>query len=132
MQHRVMLNGGGDDVVALVPLGKGCALDGPVVALAAPGGEVNLRGLRADGLCHLLAGCVHGPAGVPAGGVDAGGVAVDFAEIGKHGLEHFRRYGGGGGVVHIDAIHGVLLLCCALVGEVEALLLQHIPQGNGL
>ena len=106
MQHRVMLDGAGDDVVALIPSGEGRALDGPVVALGAAGSEVDFLGLGADGPSHLPAGGIHGAAGVAAGGVDAGGVAEALGKVGQHGLQHFGRNGGGCRVVKINSVHG--------------------------
>ena len=48
VQHGVVLDLRGDDVVALIPAGVGRAADGPIVALGAAAGEVDLRTLRAD------------------------------------------------------------------------------------
>ena len=45
MQQRVVLDLAGDDVVALFPVGEGRALDSPVIAFRAAGGEINLGGL---------------------------------------------------------------------------------------
>ena len=36
---------GGDDVVALLPVGEGRALDGPVIAFRTAGGKVDFGGL---------------------------------------------------------------------------------------
>ena len=80
VQHCVMLDGGGNDVL----FARLCysAADGPVVAFAAPGGEVNFPGLGMKRRGHLPPGVLHRFASLPPGGVDGTGIARLFREEG--------------------------------------------------
>ena len=86
LEHRVVLDGGGDEVLALLLLGVGRAQDGPVVGLGAAAGEVDLVGLGADGAGDGLPGLLHGAGRAESQAVDGGGVAVLLGEPGEHGL----------------------------------------------
>ena len=109
VEHSVVLDGAGDDVLALLLHGFAAQTDGPVVAFAAASGEVYLAGFRADGIRHLLAGSFHRLAGFTAYAVDGAGVAEGLGEIRQHGFQHFGAGCGGGRIVHIDHItHGVV------------------------
>lgn len=99
-----MLNGGGNDVIALFAVGKGSALERPVIAFAAAGGKVDFLGLAVERGGYLAARFVQCLAGIAAGGMDAAGVAIALAEIGKHFFKHCGIDRRGGGVIHIDAV----------------------------
>ena len=82
----------GDDVVALLPVHLGHALDREVVGLGAAGGEDDLLGIAgADELGDLLAGLLDGRLGLPAERVvAAGGVAELLGEVRQHRLDDPR------------------------------------------
>ena len=84
---------------------EGDALDGEIVALGAAGGEVDLVWLGAEQSRHGTAGFFQFLAGVAAGGMDGGRVAVYLGIAGQHGLQRLFANGGSRGVVQIDAVH---------------------------
>ncbi len=101
VQDGVMLDGGGDEVVA----GTQDAEDGGVIALSAAGGEDDLGGAAVQQSGNLHAGVLDGGAGALAEMVDGGGVAEGFDEERPHGLEHLGEQRRGGVGVHVDAAH---------------------------
>ena len=103
VEHGLVLGDRGDDVVALLAVHLGDALDGEVVALGGAGGEDDFFGGRADQLGDALARGLHALFGGPAEGViAAGGVAELLHEVGQHLFQHPRIHRGGGVVVHVD------------------------------
>ena len=97
MKHRVVLKPGTDDM--FFPLFRqlmGGALDGPVVRLAAAGGEENFAGLRVEAAGNVLPGGFHRLFRVPTHGIQAGWIAVVLSIIRKHGFHHGLRYRGSG------------------------------------
>ena len=102
VQHRVVLEGGGDDMglPGFLPR-RSRAADGLVVGLAAAGGEGDLPGLGPDDRRDLGSGLLQTFFRVLAQGVEAGGVAVVVLQTGHHGVDggaaHFR----GGRVVGV-------------------------------
>ena len=99
----VVLERTGDQVLlVLACLGKGSALDRPVVGLRAAAGKEDLGRGSVDGLCHLCAAGVHELLGLIADTVMAAGVAAGTAQRLDHDSQHFRRAGRGGGIVQID------------------------------
>ena len=74
----------------------GGALDGPVVRLAAAGGEENFAGLRVEAAGNVLTGGFHRLFRVPNHGIHAGWIAVVLSIIRKHGFHHGLRYRGSG------------------------------------
>jgi len=102
MQDGVVLDGGGDEVVA----GVEDAEEGEVVAFGAAGGEDDLGGAATEEASDGLAGVVDGGACVLALLVDGAGVAEVLEEEGTHGVEDLGEQGGGGVRVHVDALHG--------------------------
>ena len=103
VQHRVVLEGGGDEVL----FAPGRALtrqlpDGPVVRLRAAGGEVNLPRLRAQAPGHALPGLLQRRAGALPQLVEAGGVAVVLPQRREHRRQSRLADAGGGRVVHIN------------------------------
>ena len=91
VEHAVVFDSGGDDVVAPLLGGEGDALDGGVVRLAAAAGEDDLVGAAIQDAGHREAGLVHGLAGLLSQAVDTGGVAEFPGEVGHHRFQHFRR-----------------------------------------
>ena len=112
VEHRVVLKGGGDDVVLALALhGAGSALNGPVVAFGAAAGEVDFPWLGPQAAGHRGPGLLQGALGLLAQSVKAGGVAVYFFIEGEHGLQHLGGNGGGGGVVRVNLpVHGMTFL----------------------
>ena len=103
VEHGFVLGDRGDDVVALLAVHFGDALDGEVVALGGAGGEDHFLGGRADQLGDALARGLHAFFGGPAEGViAAGGIAELLHEVGQHFFQHPRVHGGGGVVIHVD------------------------------
>jgi hypothetical protein len=94
---RPLLDRRGDDVVALLSVHLGHALERQVDGLRAPGGEDDLLGIPgADQLGDLVAGTVHRPFRFPAEGVIAArGVPEFLREVRNHRVEdprvHRRR-----------------------------------------
>ena len=103
VEHRLVLGARGDDVVALLPVELGHALDGEVVRLGRAGGEDDLLLASADQAGDLLARLFDRFLRFPAEGVAAaGGIAEVGGEVGHHRLEHARVERRGGVVVHVD------------------------------
>ena len=102
MQHRMMLNGAGDDMLALLLHGFAAQTDGPVVAFAAASGKVHFPCFRADGVRHLLAGSFHSLASLAANAVNGTGITVSLGKERQHGLQYFGTGGGGRRIIHID------------------------------
>ena len=110
MEHRVVLDGAGDDVLALVPAGVGRPPQGPVVRFGAAAGKVDFSRLGPQGLRRLLPGLLYRLARLPPRLVHRGGVSVAAGQIGHHGLQHRLGDSGGGRVIHVNLIHGGSLL----------------------
>ncbi|KAF5037388.1 hypothetical protein DSECCO2_565140 [anaerobic digester metagenome] len=71
MEDGVVLDRGGDDMVALLFCGGSHPLDRPVVGFRAAGGEEDFLGLCPESLRHLSPRPLHalaGPAGEPVEG----------------------------------------------------------------
>ena len=99
----VVLKRTGDEVLlVLACLGKGSALDRPVVSLRAAAGEEDLRRGSMDGLGHLRAAGVHELLGLVANAVVAAGVAAGTAQGLDHDSQHLGCAGSRGGIVEID------------------------------
>ena len=108
VEHRLVFGHTRDDVVALVLIELGHALDGQIVGLCRTAGKDDFLGLGADGLGNLAAGGIDGLFSRPAKGmVAAGGIAKVFVEVRQHGLQHPWIHRSGGLVVHVDRLwHG--------------------------
>ena len=103
VEHGLVLGRLGDDVVALLAIHLGDALDGKVVALGGAGGEDDFFRGRADQLGDPLARLLDRLLGHPAElMIAAGGVAEVLGEVGQHLLQHARIDARGGMVVHVD------------------------------
>ena len=101
VQHGVMFDGGGDDMVAGFLQGGSHALDGGVVGFGAAAGEHHLAVAAAQHAGHPLPRLIQGVARLLPHGVDAGGVAEQLGEVGRHRLQRRRRQRRSAGVVHI-------------------------------
>ena len=112
VEHRFVLGHRGDDVVALLAVHLGDALDGEVVAFGGAGGEDDFLGRRADQLGDALARGLNALFGGPSEGVvAAGGVAELLDEVGQHLFQHPGIHRGGGMVVHVDGqLHALAIL----------------------
>ena len=98
-----MLGGRGDDVVALLGVHLGDALDRQIVRFGGAAGEDDLLGGGADQARDLLARLLHRLLGFPAEAViAAGGIAEDLEEIRLHRLEHARIHRRGRVIVHVN------------------------------
>src|SRR5262249_56194569 len=88
-QARPLLDGGRDDVVALLPVHLGDALDREIDRLGPAGREDQLLGVAgADDLRDLLTGAVDGVLGLPAERmVPARRVTELLREVGNHRLD---------------------------------------------
>ncbi len=103
VEHGLVLGRLGDDVVALLAVHLGDALDGKVVALGGAGGEDDFLRGRADQLGDALARLLDRLFGYPAEFVIAAGrVAEVFSEVRQHLLQHPRIGARGGVIVHVD------------------------------
>ena len=65
VEHRLVLGDRGDDVVALLAVHLGDALDGEVVALGGAGGEDDFLGVAPISLAMLFARGLHAPLRLP-------------------------------------------------------------------
>ncbi len=91
VQHRLVLGGGGDDVVAAIAQRVGDAFERQVVGLGRAAGEDDLPGRCADEVGDLGPRRVHRLLRVPAVGVLAArGIAEVLGEKRQHRLEHAR------------------------------------------
>jgi hypothetical protein len=103
VEHSLMLSHGGDDVIALLPVHLGDALDSEVIALRSARSEYDFFCGRAYQLGNALTRCLDALFGGPAKGmITAGGVAEFLHEVGEHLFQHPRIHGGRGVVIHVD------------------------------
>ena len=105
VEHRVMLDLRGDDVIALLLLRDGRSDERLIIGFRAGAGEDDLCRERAQQGGELLAGEVYAGAGLLPGKVQAGGVAPFLSIIRQHRLDHLRARGGCRGVVEIGHFH---------------------------
>ena len=102
VEDRLVLDRGGDDVLAATAGGPRDALEGKVVRLGAAGGEHHLARSGTDEGGDRLARLVDALARAPPGGVQARGVAGVLDEVRKHRLEHLRPQRRRRRVVEVD------------------------------
>ena len=106
VQHRMVLKGGGDDVLlALFSTVPGSRKNRLVVRLAAAGGEDDLSRLAAQAVRHSFPGGVQGFLGLLPRGVQAGGIGKNFRKIGHHSIYRRPAHPGGGGIIGVY-LHG--------------------------
>ena len=94
-----MLHGGSDDVASRPAVLVEGGPEGPVVGFRTAGGEIELFGLTAQGVCYCLAAPVHQVTGRAAQGVLGGGIAEVLRQDPGHLLGHRPGHRGGGGMV---------------------------------
>ena len=105
VQHRLVFNLGGDDVLALAAVEVGGTLDGQVVGLGSTGSPDDFPRVAVEQVCHLTAGVLHCLLGLPAEAVGAGSRVAEVRLQGEalgHLLCHPGVHRGGGGVVQVD------------------------------
>ena len=123
LQHRGVLNGGGDDVAptALSQLHR--PPDGPVVPLGAAGGEEHLLRPAAQAGGHISAPAGHTVCRLTAQGIAGGGVAPPLCHGLHRRLDRLRADRGGGRIVKIvDQCRSplsVLSILCPAPGKVK-------------
>ena len=105
LQYGMVLNGAGDDVLALLFQGEGHAFDSQVVCLGPPAGEDDFLRPRVDESCDTLPCSLHGHLGILPEIVNAGRVPIRFGEIGQHRLQHIGMDRCGGSVIKIYPFH---------------------------
>ena len=113
LQHRGVLDGGGDDVLPLPLSQLRGGLNGPVVALGAAGGEHHLLRGAAQSPGHVGTPLLHPCGRLAAQGVAGGGVAPALAHGLHRRLDGLRPHRGGGRVVQIMH-HGSRLRCLSI------------------
>ena len=104
VKHRVMLNGGGDDMLSLLRISLGSCLDGPVVALRSPRGKIDLIVRRAEAFGDDFPNPVHGLLAFRPQRINAARISVMLRKIREHGLHHLRRRPCGRRIVQIDQL----------------------------
>ena len=103
IEHRLVFCDRCDDMVALLFVHLGHALDGEVVTFSGARSEYDLLRSGANQLSNALAGLLHRGFGYPPKGmVPAGSVAELFHEEGQHLVQDSGIYRRGGVVIHVD------------------------------
>ena len=105
LEERVRWDGRGGDVVALVAVCAGEALDGLVGGIGSAAGENDRCLVATQQAGNLATGLVHRRFGPLPVGVSAGRVAEMLVDIGQHRLGHLRVAGSGGVVVQVNRVH---------------------------
>ncbi len=102
VEDGVVLDRGGDDMVALLPVRGRHPLDRPVVGLRPARGEVDLRGACADRRRHPLPRLLDRLLCLAGEGIERGGVPEPLREVGEHHLGDLRPHRRRRRMVHID------------------------------
>ena len=103
VEHGLVLGRLRDDVVALLLVHRGNALDGQVVALGRAARENNFLGRGTDQGRDLIAGFLDGRFRFPSIRMAAtGGIPELLREVRQHGLDHARIDPRRGVVVHVN------------------------------
>jgi len=103
VQDGLVLGLDRDEVLALVLVEVGRALQRQVVGLGRTAGPDDLARIGADQVRHLLAGLLHRLFRFPPPGMAARrGVAEMLPQPGNHGVHHAGVHRGGGAIVHVD------------------------------
>ena len=92
LQHGAVLHSGGDDMAAYMAVLPQGGLNGPVVALRAAGGKVQLLRLAAH----------HHPLGLLSHGILGGGIAELLRQHAVHLIGNSLGHRGGSGVIQIN------------------------------
>ncbi len=110
MQHRVMLDDGGDDMLSLLRIGFCGRLDGPVIRLASACGKINLVGRGAQTLRDGFPYPADRLLTLRSQRINAAGVSVMLRKIREHGFHHLRRSLRCRRIIQInDLFHRILL-----------------------
>src|ERR1700676_3729130 len=108
VQHGVVLDGGGNDVVSRA----GQPRNGQIVAFGPTAGEHNFRGpatqQQRDGVPRPLDGGTRFLSMM----MDRRSAAAVLAKKGAHGFEHFRQNRRGGVIVEVNPEHGSYYSTC--------------------
>ena len=102
VQHGVMLDGSGDDVIAALFQALAGRENCPVIRLRAAGGEKTRSGSAPRLAATSFAGVFQLALGGNAQLVDRGGVSPGVAQQARHCLHAGGIWFGGGGIVQID------------------------------
>ena len=103
IDDRLVLGDGRDDVVPLLAIHPGHALDGKVVGFGGAAREDNFLGVGANQLGDLLTGFLDRFFRLPSERmVTAGGVAEMLGEVRDHRFEYARIDWRGRVIVHVD------------------------------
>ena len=103
--HRGVLDGADDDVLARGGSGASHAEHGEVVGFGAAAGEDDLRRRRVDERGHLAARGFQPLLRRLSEMVDAGRVTIHLSEAGHGRLENLRIDGRGGVVIEVEMLH---------------------------
>ena len=102
MQHRVMLDGGSDNMLSLLRVRLRGRFDGPVIAFRPSRGKINLIVRGSQAFSNGLPDLADRLLAFRPEGIDAAGISVMLRKIRKHGLHYLRRSPGGRRIVQID------------------------------
>src|SRR5579884_57009 len=102
VEYRVMLNGRGNDMIALLLRRLRHTLDRQVVALRAATREGNLRWTAIEYFGHLLARGINRLHGMPPQRIDTAGIAIFCCQVRQHRLQYARIKRGSGRMVKVD------------------------------
>ena len=105
LEDGVVLDCGGDDMIAAIFAGAGDTLDGEIVCLCPAARKHDLRGIGADEVCHFAPRFFHGLPGLFAQGVSARGIAEGMPQERQHGFEDIRMQRRGRAMVKINGLH---------------------------
>ena len=102
VEDGVVLDGGGNDVPALLLTELRHPAQGPVVGLGAAGGEIELLrpGVQTGG--DVRPGGFQIGLGLLTKGVETGGIAISLLQMGHHSGQRSGGKPGGGGVIGIE------------------------------
>ena len=103
INHRLVFGDTGDDVIALLAIHLGDALDGQIVGLGRAAREDDFLGVGANQIADLFTGVLDRFFRFPSKRmITAGGVAKVIGEVRQHRLDHARIDRRRGVIVHVD------------------------------
>ena len=105
LQHRMVLNSGGDDVLPFILISEGHTLQGEIVRLRPSAGENNFLATCPNKLCHAGSCLFHGPLCLLPVRIDAGRIAKGIGKIGQHSFHYFRVSRRSGCMIKIYSLH---------------------------
>src|SRR5690348_12810073 len=128
MQDGVVLDGGGDDMVATAAFGVGDPLDRQVIGLRAATGKDNLHRATPQHARDGLVGGLQRVQALASQAVDAAGIAETLGEIREHRGENGGVNRSGCRVIHVDdAIAEWHTICSASWGKVNYDIPSSVP-----